>query len=402
VPEPPLTTTNLEQWKDSLAREMKELPKSLELKVTLQNLINVNLDHALSLSIILAHEEIYPWFYESYIQLYSVRLLRRRVAGFIEIVSERERRGDEAENVVVLFLATPGADWLDECHVKMFFGSEPDDIISFILRSINLGCYLRVEVDEYYLPNKRSYGRRQFIHPAMVYGYDNEHRTLKILGFDANGYFTKLTFDYDDFRRAYESARLANPDSSVSRGLVLLVRMKTLKPLRSRYPFSVKRFLREMENYLSSRVDSAKKFSLTTFLPADADADAAFRFGRGVYEHFELGLENLALGNTGMMDYNSMHTLFEHKRFLRAAFGFVISEYNIEGRLVELTRDFEGVVQEFHSMRWKFIRYNVTKDSRLIRQIIEQFGAAREKEHKLLLRLHDQIHADCQPQIEKH
>ena len=80
--------TNLEQWERSYAELLKDVPQSLELSVTLQNLVNVNLDHALNLSIVLADDNLYPWFYESYVQLFSVRVLRRQIAGFVEIVSE--------------------------------------------------------------------------------------------------------------------------------------------------------------------------------------------------------------------------------------------------------------------------------------------------------------------------
>ena len=387
--------TNLEQWERSYAELLKDVPPALELRVTLQNLVNVNLDHALNLSIVLADEHLYPWFYESYVQLFSVRVLRRQIAGFVEIVSENDRRGDETENIEVNFVANPGSRWLNECHVKMFLGSEPDDIISFIIRSINLGCYLRVQVDENYLPGKRSYGRRQFIHPAMVYGYDNESRQLKVMGFDAKGFFTKLTFSYDDFMQAYESARRLNPDTAVSRGLVLLVRPKKPRDKGSPYPFSVAMFLTQLNNYLSSRIESSLKFDLTAFFPQGSDVDARFRCGHSVYEHFGMGLEEIARGNTETMDYKSMHTLFEHKRFLRAAFGFIMSEHRIEGRLDQLVKDFENVSQEFHSMRWKFIRFNFTRDTKLITQIIEQFNTVKDKEHQLLRQIHDQLQEDC-------
>ena len=387
--------TNLDQWERSYADQLKDVPQSLELKITLQNLINVNLDHALNLSIILADENLFPWFYESYVQLFSVRLFRRRVAGFIEIVSPNDRRGDEVENVEVHFVASPGARWLDESHVRLLFGSEPEDIVSFIIRSINLGCYLRIEVDENYLPGKRSYGKRQFIHPAMVYGYDNEARQLKVMGFDAKGYFTKLTFSYDDFRRAYESSRQFNPEIAVSRGLVMLIRPKRIKPYRTQYPFSVGRFLKQLDNYLSSRVESAVKFELTAFFQKGTDIDASFRCGQSVYEHFVLGLEEAARGNFAMMDYKSMHTLFEQKRFLRAAFGYIMAEHKLEGKLDQMVKDFESVSQEFHSMRWKFIRFNFTRDTKLIKQIIEQFHPAKDKELQLLRQIHDQLQEDC-------
>lgn len=392
VSEPSMNMTNVEQlgWSEA---ELKDFPPARELKVTLQNIMNSTLGPAIDLSLVLTSKEIYSWFYESYVQLTSLRLFRRRFGGFVEIVPEDQLRGDEVENIVLNFTAEPAKTWLNECLVKEFFGSDPDDIISFIVRSINLDCYLSVQVDEYHIPSKRSHGRREFVHPTLVYGYDNETRTLLALGFDTKGIFTKLTFSYDDFRRAYASAKRISQNSPFNRPLVTLIKVKT--PQRHRYPFGVGRFLWELEDYLSSTIDSAKRYKLTSFLPSNADMEGMTRFGFSVYEHFDIGLQQLSCGNS-WMDYNSMHVLFEHKRFLLEAFRFIIHEYQIEGKLVALTNDFESVAQEFHSMRWKFIRYNFTKDSKLIRQIIDQIGPAREIERELLQRIHDQIQSDCQ------
>jgi hypothetical protein len=371
--------------------QTQEFPPKRELRITLQNNINYTLDNAISLSIILARNETYPWFYESYVQLYSVRLLRRPVAGFHPMVRDNQLRGGEVESIAVHFAVMSGKTWFKECLVKNFFGRDPDDIISFIVRSINLECYLRLEIDEYYLPNKRSFGRRQWVHPTLVYGYDNETKTVLGLGFDTQS-FTRLTFSYDDVRSAYASARRISQDLAINKALVSLIKMR--EPTR-RYPFSIHRFLTELEGYLSSTIDSARKYALTTFFPANVDVDAVIRLGVGVYEHFEIGLRQLLLGST-WMTYASMHALFEHKRFLYEALKFIISEYQVKGRLVELTDEFQRVVRAFNSMRWKYIRYDVSKDLRLIKEIIEQLELAKAEEREQLQRIYDQIRIDHQ------
>lgn len=362
-----------------------------ELKITPQNTINYTLDNAMALSVILAREETRPWFYENYVQLYSLRVLRRPAAGFYELAQDIQLPGGEVESIAVHFAVTPAKTWFSECPVKKFFGSEPDDIIGFIAQSIDFGCYLRLEMDEYHLPNKRSYGRREWVHPTLVYGYDDEAQAVLGLGFDTKS-FTKLSFSYDDVRRAYDSARRISQKLAINRGLVSLIRMR--EPPR-RYPFSVRRFLRELEGYLSSNMDSARKYYLTTFLPAAVDVDAAVRLGFGVYEHFEAGLRLLLLGHTGM-NYASMHALFEHKRFLLEAFRFIISEYGSVGGMVELADDFQRVVGAFNSMRWKYIRYDVTKDPRMVEEVIEQLASAKAEERELLQRIHEQMQSGYQ------
>jgi hypothetical protein len=365
-------------------------PPSRELRIVTQNTINVNLEHALSLSIILAREETYPWFYENYVQLFSIHLFRRYTAGLTQIVPQDELRGDERAEIILQFALRPGSFWLREVYAKKFLRSDPEHIIQFIVESINEECYVRIEVDEYDLPNKRRYKRQHFIHPALVYGYDYATKTLLALGFDSKTVFTKLTFGYDDFSRAYASARaLAQSDSSTrKKPLVGLIKMRNV---RARYPFSLERFLKELEGYLFSSMDSARKYDLVNFLSPEANVDAMVKFGFSVYEDFEAGLRQLLLGNA-LMDYKNIHVLYEHKRVLMEALKFIIFHYQVKGRLVSLVDDFQRVVQQFHSMRWKYIRYTVTKNTQLIEQIIGQIGTAKKDEHELLMHIHEQLH----------
>ncbi|HJT28605.1 MAG TPA: hypothetical protein VJ784_14430, partial [Pyrinomonadaceae bacterium] len=364
----------------------QDFPRARELTVVPQNLINYTLDHAMGLSVILACKETHGWFYESYVQLYSLRVFRRPVSGLHPLVEESDRRADDIESIAVHFAVMSGRKWFHECLVKKFFGDDPDDIVSFIMRSINLGSYLRLELDEYYLPNKRSFGTREWVHPTLVYGYDDDRQVVLSLGFDTK-VFTKLTFEYSDLRRAYASARRIAQAPSRNKALVSLIRM--WEPLRP-YPFSRKRFLGELQSYLYATIDSAKKFALTTFLPASVDLDSTLRWGCRVYEHVEIGLQQLLLGHV-CITYVPMHALYEHKRFLAEAFKFVISEYKYTGRLVELADDFQRVVRAFHSIRWKFLRYEHSKDPQLIREILEQLNLAKADERRLLQQICDEL-----------
>jgi hypothetical protein len=381
-------------WVEQVIEErLASFPPARELRIAAQNLINVNLEHALLLSIILAHEETYPWFYENYVQLFSLRLFRRYVAGIVQLVPEAELRGDERDEIILQFALRPGSFWLRECYLKKFLWDDPEHILRFIVASINKGCYLRIEADEFYLPNKRRYSREHFVHPTLIYGYDNTTSTLHALGFNAQAFFTKLTFRYDDFSQAYASARaLAQADATTrDDALVGLIKMRGR---RARYPFNLDRFLQALTGYLSATFDSAKKYDLLNFLPPEIDVDATVNFGFKVYEHFEAGLQQLLRGQA-VMDYKNIHLLYEHKRCLLETFRFIMADYQVGAPFGRLVEDFQRVVQQFHSMRWKYLRYTITHDTQLVAQLIEQIGAVKKDEGELLMRMHEQLQAAC-------
>lgn len=365
------------------------LPTARALPIALQRHVNVTLEQGFALSIILAYELTYPWYYENYVQLFSLHNFRKEVSGFYSPLAPEEADENAVQNIVLNFTAKPGHYWYQHVTLNKLLGHEPVDIIGFIIQSLNQNCYPRIEVDEFYLPNKRSFGKRNFAHPTLVYGYDNESATLSALGFDAKGLYSKLTYSYEDFSRAYTSAQQISVAHSISRSLVSLYKMRNVF---RRFPFSLTRFLGQLQGYLSSTMDSAQKYDLTNFLPADAEARGMVKVGLAVYEHYALGLRHLIEGRR-TMNYNSAHLLYEHKRALFDAFSFIVAEFRLHGPMVELVEEFQQLVQEFHSMRWKFLRFQFTSQLKLIEEVNTQLAATVERERALLLRIHEQLQA---------
>lgn len=48
------------------------------------------------------------------------------------------------------------------------------DLISLFKKSIELGCYLYFKLDEFYVPNRRTFGKSHNIHNNLILGYDKE------------------------------------------------------------------------------------------------------------------------------------------------------------------------------------------------------------------------------------
>ncbi|HEU4596534.1 MAG TPA: hypothetical protein VFS10_15465, partial [Pyrinomonadaceae bacterium] len=348
-------------------------------------------DQSFPLCIILADEETHPWFYESYVQVYSLHLLREKADGISRIVARDGSGGGAVETIALHFFTRPAKEWLKQCRPKDFSGSDPEDIFDFAVRTLNAGCYLRVELNEFHLPCKQAFGKYNFVHPNLVYGYNHDAGRFLGIGFDQYGFFAKQTFGYDDFARAYASAREITERNWSEKPLVLL--FKNVPP-RDPYPFSVERFLAELRGYLDSRMDSRQSYPLLDELPPQARERQMVKFGFEVYDHFELGVTHLLAGRK-TMTYNAAHLLYEHKRALADAFKFVVSEYKLGGRVVDLLHEFEKVAHRFHVARSKFLRYDFTKKVGLIAEARDIVAAAKGEERQLLLRLHDQIQQDC-------
>lgn len=75
------------------------------------------------------------------------------------------------------------------------------DICNFIEWQILMDKYVIIWLDEYYIPNRSSYKKNHYVHPNIVYGFDNNN--FDILGYHVT--LKKSKVSYDVFRKAYSN-----------------------------------------------------------------------------------------------------------------------------------------------------------------------------------------------------
>jgi hypothetical protein len=81
----------------------------------------------------------------------------------------------------------------------------------------------------------------------MIFGYDKAERKLMGLGFDANMMFKELEFDYDDFSKAYESAK-TNYKFTAPWAETEAIQLLTPKQNVGEYKFDLNKFMEENIN----------------------------------------------------------------------------------------------------------------------------------------------------------
>jgi hypothetical protein len=388
---------------------------SCELKIKIQNDINVYLHQAFPLCIILADERMRTWFYERYIQIYSEHQLYKCKSGLIATPEIGYRLGaknpaslygdgDWIERFHIDFMEPwLGNDVLQEIKVREVDGADPDYILDFVEQKINIGHYLYVFLDEYYLHNKRAYQQYRHLHPSLVYGYDHNKRKVLAVGFESKdylSYFTNLTFDYDAFDEAYREARRyvdSNPEYDTA-----MVTLLKPRELVGDYPFTTGNLLSALDNYLTSNGDTSKLYLMRSrVLRLDAPVwdrervKTEVKFGMAVYDDLIVGLEGLLRGQS-LVYHNHIHLLFEHKRAMLERLNFVCSKIVSTAVLTGLIEEYAGVVRQFHNVKFKMLQTQARGDSgvardQVVKDLISLISAARKEEHEILSRLHDYL-----------
>ena len=307
---------------------MEKYPQSKELLVVIQKEITTFLHRSLPLCVVLAFDKYKPWYYSNFIQIFSYTNERGRIE-----LNYLEPRDCAGEIVDMICLGFPLLK-----HVN--------NIIDYIIENINMGYYLVINVDEYYLPNKWAYNKMHYIHPSLIYGYDNQTKQLRAIGF--NEYiFQGITFDYSQFSESYNNAKIYYKNSAPWSEWSAIQLMRP-KRFEADYPFSLKKFITELKNYLFSIGDSIKLYS---FEYHESQVEYGFR----VYDVFIKSLEDLLQGSI-TSDYRAIHLLAEHKKCIYDRIGYVISLYNLTGEIVALHEEYKSIVKLSDIIRIKILK----------------------------------------------
>lgn len=95
---------------------------------------------------------------------------------------------------------------------KVFVQKKWENIIQFIIDSINNDFYVYFTIDTFYVPQYVNYGNKHKNHEIFVYGYDKDEKKLNIADFFKyrKGRYELSVCDFDDMEEAYNSLSIMN------------------------------------------------------------------------------------------------------------------------------------------------------------------------------------------------
>lgn len=354
--------------------------RSKELKIKLQNDVNVYLHHSLPLCVILGEERFLPWFYQHFVQLISdsgESIFRGKWPSIWVDFLE----GDDSYREVI-----------DDVYLDRSVLKGQSDVLGMLVDCLERGHCLIVSLDEHYLPKKASYKTRHYIHPTLIYGHDGDARQFLAVGFDDQRVFSALRFGYDDVLAGYASAFDADEKSMDYQQLIRLLKPR---PFSRDYPFSARRFLAQLKGYVSSSADffSAGGYRVSRDLLSIATEAERLRFGLSVYDDVERCLEKRVRGEEGGITYHSIHLLHEHKRGLHERLRYVMGRYGLADELAGPVERLKQLTGYFYAARLKFLKAEAERSSALMGQVLAHVREARAQEEPLLRGVCEQLEA---------
>ncbi|KAA9008675.1 amino acid adenylation domain-containing protein [Paenibacillus spiritus] len=336
------------------------------LRIRLQNKIICYTHNSYLLCILLGYDNMLPWFYENYVQLYYSPSKRLRIKDSEEIWLDFYGGWNEPRR------------FFDYKYYQREFLAD-QDIIRFIEGRIDRNQYFHTYLDEFYTIQQ---GREHFVHDIFVYGYDREKRLVHVIGFNAKREFVAYELDYDRFRIAFEEGVRLSRTLDENGGDYYGLEIKCIVDDSYTHSYRLDQLLDQLHDYLHS-VNTARKRKIDEYLYCLSDNV----FGRDTYAYILDHLKHVR-EQEGVPDYRAFHTLYEHKKGLSERIQYLAGLYPELPQLKPMAEQFEKLTQSFNLARLSALRYLVIKDIGLVDSMIALVSRGQEEEGVILTELY--------------
>ena len=323
--------------------------------------------HATLFSILSEDENAKKWIYSNYIQL--------RCYNIEEIFT-----GDDMLFTDIM----PGSSSLTECPyliaslmTKEQISSYCGDIIDFIIKTIDLGGYVYVVIDEAKILSHIDVGYK-FPHELFIYGYDIEGEGFYVGDFTFKDKYAHNKLSFDDVRKGYEVISAAEDhmfkdDYKGTRGLYVL-----FKNTNAVYYDVDTTLIRDtLREYLNSQ-DTKNHFRMMRNRFNDTT------FGVEVYDRvYDRVMKQLSKEEKDY-DIRALHVMYDHKVLMYERLKYLM-EHEYLNYDEEILTTYEEGVKNILAARNLLIKISVNENMEDSQRFKKYFTTAKEKEVAVLL-----------------
>lgn len=238
------------------------------------------------LSVLVNHEETFPWFYSNFIQFWALK-----------------KGPNHAKSYWFDFLFYNGYRFCPfykrYLMDKKLLEFKWDSIIDFVIESIDLDYYIYLNINTSYIPEYKGF-EKNVMHDIFVYGYDKSNKKLNVADFFDKKY-SYANIDFEDFKKAYYNLNLTNEYDFLEG-----VSIEAYK--YADYAFDINFVINSITDFLHSR-NTTINSDLNEF-----DNKDDICYGLEVYNVFINYLEEQKNSRNFYVDLRGFHMIYDHKK----------------------------------------------------------------------------------------
>lgn len=324
--------------------------------------LNGYMEDAYSLTVAISNESSYEWIYSNYIQLVFQNpiIYDNQPVKFFKLPFKNRRIWDAECPLLCCDAIT--RDMIEAMNI---------DIIDFICISISRNNYVRIYLDEYYLPYRFVYKKVHYTHESLFFGFDNDKNILYGLAYvtDETGYhFKEFSVDMDDVRQAYAAP--------IAEG-VQKERITLMSCNRERYyEFDKKSVKNSIYEYINSVQTDIRYAEIN-------NPDDNYIFGIRVYD----ALINYYKNGASSKSVIPLHIIYEHKKLMLDR---VV--YMIENKYIShdqgIIDDYLKIIDEAYKCKLLFLKYSYVDTEAAYKKLEKCINEIKNLDKELMQRLY--------------
>lgn len=244
-------------------------------------------------------------------------------------------------------------------YYKEFFESIKCNIIEFIISKIQLGRYLNISYDQFYIPNSPKYMKYHFQHQLLIYGYDKTLKTFYIADF------------YASSRYSFENASFDSVELAIINSLNLdNFLCDEIEFYYTNYKFNNDFLYNSLNNLLHSKNNVLQNENIfISDIEIQRIQENKYTFGMENYNLLKNTLLGLLNGNNKFNDVKPLHIIFQHKVIMSERLKFLAKKKLINPN-DDIINEYVNLQNISNLCRNLFMKYQVTHDNKLLNKII--------------------------------
>ncbi|WP_139209369.1 hypothetical protein [Paenibacillus sp. OK003] len=257
---------------------------------------------------------------------------------------------------------------------KLIYSFYKSNIKDALLSYLNQDKYVWLYLDQYYIPQSENHLKKHRDHSVLVYGYDDEQKLFHLADNLDGGKFAKVTITYEQLVNAWE-----NDICEHFRRFFIVLNRKDAS-----YDFDICKVKKQIENYLSSRCIDEGFFwnQIAVDGPhAYVQHKDYWIFGQDVYRYVQQQINKIKTSKIDTdLDIRVFHLLWEHKICMLERMKFIVNNE-------DLCNEYEVVSHVSLVIRNLVIKYNISKNNRLLDDINNKLEEVVQLEKNVLVKL---------------
>lgn len=230
------------------------------------------------------------------------------------------------------------------------------DFVELNKRMLAQGTYILGIYNEYYVPCKKPYQRRDFTHDYIIFGYDDEKEVFKSAGYVNSGNYEYFDLRYEDYINSINSIRTHK----------FWINYNSMKP-NYEPVIRIDKIINELGNYLNSQKDNFTIGSKDVFGVSACDKLA----------------EYVKCGKNNLLDLRFTRAYMEHKAVMNLRLNTLHNEKIIKNRHT-LEAYSENVYSKACNAFNLSIKYNLTKRPEILETLYRYIKDINSAEKALL------------------